>query len=180
MKLETEDKILATNFLKQEMEREELEKLYTLILKILELINIDIINPKFSKVNLEIEDDEDCIYKQIKINLEEKCINIGLCKQLKNKYFIATNITYYNENNIEITKILVKNSYPKDDKFMELALKKYKYSIENNIIKDYKEIENINYTKEIPIYSINEYKEKKEHYVKCLSKNKKSHNSVEL
>ena len=65
MKLETEDKILATNFLKQQIEREELEKLYTLILKILELINIDIINPKFSKVNLEIEDDEDCIYKQI-------------------------------------------------------------------------------------------------------------------
>ena len=172
MKLETEDKILATNFLKHQIEIEELEKLYTLILKILELININIINPKFSKVNLEIEDDEDCIYKQIKINLEEKCIDIGLCKQLKNKYFIATNITYHNENNIELTKILVKSLYPKDEKFMELALKKWQYSIENKSIKDYKKIKNINYTKEIPIYSINEYKEKQEHYIKCLSKNK--------
>jgi len=172
MKLETEDKILATNFLKQQIEIEELEKLYTLILKILELININIITPKFSKVKLEIEDDEDCIYKQIKINLEVKCIDIGLCKQLKNKYFIATHITYHNENNIELTKILVKSLYPKDEKFMELALKKWQYSIENKSIKDYKEIKNINYTKEIPIYSINEYKEKQEHYIKCLSKNK--------
>ena len=172
MKIKLSDKILINNFLNQTIDINEFNDLYILILEIVEIINSKASHNKFNKFNLEILDAEDGIYKKIKINLKDKSVCIELCENLENKYFVAKSITFLNENNIEFTKRLVKTTYPQNNIFMELALKRWKYNGYGVSIKHFEEIDNIDYTKELPIYSISEYNEKIKHYTRCLSKNK--------
>ena len=172
MRIENRDKISINNFLRQPINREEFDELYILTLKLVELINLKISNTTFNKLDLEILDDKDGIYKQIKINLKDKFISIELCEPIKNEYFISKKIKYLNKNNIEFTKRLVKTTYPKNDIFRELALKKWRYNGEGISLKCFEELNSIDYIQELPIYSISEYKEKVKHYTKCLSKNK--------
>ena len=171
MKINNNDKTLVNFFLELPIDRKEFDKLFTLILEFNELFNFDK-NYNFNKLNLEILDDKDDIYKQVRINLKDKTICIELCEILENKYFISKNITYHNENNIEFTKILAKSEYSKTDAFRELALKKWKYNGKDVSMKCFTELEKINYIKDIPIYSKEKYETKQNHYKRCLSKNK--------
>ena len=203
MKIDNQDKILVNQFLELPIDRDEFDKLYIILLEVVEKIRplfsiidkLEMLERKddngdnykkieiklednksicmeFSIANLEIIDDEDNIYKELEINPKDKTICISLCENLENKYFVSKNITYHNENNIEFTKILAKSEYPKTDAFKELALKKWQYNGKGVSLDCFTELANINYINDIPLYSIYEYKNKKNHYHRSLSKNK--------
>lgn len=171
MKITNQDKLLVTQFLELHIDREEFEILYTKLLNLVELINFEK-KYNFNNLKLEIEDDNDNFYKQVKINLKDNIVCMELCEKIDNNYFISKKLTYYNDNYIEFTKILVKSEYSKSDKFTELTVKKQKYNGKGVSIKYFTELESINYIEDIPIYSVYDYNMKKCTYLKCLSKNK--------
>lgn len=175
-KKENNDKEMINLLLNSPIDKYEFENLYIELIEIVNLINLEKITKlsKYNKFYTEILDDKDNLYKKITINLKERTISIDLCQLINTNYFIAKNITYYNKNNIQFCKKLVKQEH-----FIELALKKWKYNgqdVNNNC---FKELEIIDYTKTIPCYSIYELRETENHYKRCLSKNKKIHNNVE-
>lgn len=167
------DTKLINYFLDTPINYEEFFKLYLLIQETLRVINFKESKTRLKNFNIEIPDDNDQIFKEVKIDIPTKNISISLCQNITEDYFISTNITYYNTQNIEITKKLVKTKFPNGKSFRELAIKKWQYNGEEEFMNQFKEIESIDYTENIPIYSINEIKDSEKHYIKCLSKNRK-------
>ena len=167
------DKKIINYFLDNSINYEEFSKLYLLIQETLKIINFKESKTRLKSFNIEITDDEDQIYKEIKINLPFRQISISLCQNITEKYFISTNITNYDQEEIQIIKTLVKTNFPNGKSFRELAIKKWQYNGEEEFIDKFKEIDSIDYTENIPCYSINEIKDSEKHYIKCLSKNKK-------
>ena len=167
------DTKLINYFLDKPINYEEFSKLYLLIKETLKVINFKESQTRLKSFNIEITEDEDQIYKEIKINIPAKYISINLCQNITEDYFISTNITYYDIQNIEITKKLVKTKFPNGKSFRELAIKKWDYNGQEQFMNQFKEIESTDYTENIPIYSINEIRDSEKHYIKCLSKNRK-------
>lgn len=175
MKKEHKDKELTTYFLNNPINREEFDNLYMLVLKIVEMINFKELATKFTNFYTEILDDEDKIYKKVTINLKTGTISIDLCQPINKDYFIAKNITFYNENNIQFCKKLVKIMNYNQNTFRELALKKWKYNGQGVSIKYFEEIETVDYTETIPFCSIYELRDTENLYKKCLSKSQNRH-----
>lgn len=175
-KKENNDKEMITLLLNSPIDKYEFDNLYIELMNVVNIVNLDRINKlsKYNKFYTEILDDEDKLYKKVTINLEEKTISIDLCQTIDQNYFIAKNITYYNESDIQFCKKLVKQ-----ENFIELAIKKWQYNGQGINIQCFKEIENVDYTKTIPCCSISELRDTKNHYKRCLTKNKKIHNNVE-
>lgn len=173
MKKDQNEQKLINYFLENPINREEFNNLYILVLEILDIIKFKDTKTKITNFNMEILHDKDKIHKEINVNLNDKTISISLCKNLTEEYFIATNITFSSESNIEFSKILVKTTFPKGKSFRELAAKKWQYNVQEQILKNFKEIEAIDYTENIQCCSINEIRESENTYIKCLSKNRK-------
>lgn len=167
------DKKLINYFLDTPINYEEISKLYLLIKETLKVINFEKNQTRLKSFNIEITDDEDQIYKEIKINIPAKYISINLCRNVTEDYFISINITYCDNFDIEISKKLVKTNFPNGKSFRELAIKKWQCNIKGEIIDKFKEIESIDYTENIQCCSIDEIRESEKKYIKCLSKNKK-------
>ena len=169
---EKPNKELIEYFLNELINIDEFDKIYSLVMDIMIIINFENIDRKYANIIIEIANDDDKIYKKVIINPQNKSISINLCQNVNSKYFIAKNLTFYNEKDISFTKILVNKPYDYRNEYKELAIKRWKYNGEGIRLNNFEEITVEDYTKTIPIYSMTELKLTQEHYTKCLSKNK--------
>lgn len=167
------DKKLINYFLDTPINYEEISNLYLLIKEVLKVIDLKANKTRVKNFDIEIIDDEDQIYKEIKVNLPFQQISISLCQNITENYFISTNITYYDQEEIQIIKTLVKTNFPNGKSFRDLAIKKWQCNIKGEIIDKFNEFDSIDYTENIRCCSINEIRDSEKKYIKCLSKNKK-------
>lgn len=172
MNQEIINKEIIEYFFNEPINTDEFNKIYSLIIEIMKTINFENIDKKYANIVIEIDNDDDKIYKKVIINPQNKSISINLCQTVSSKYFIAKNLTFYNERNITLTKKLVNKPYDYRNSYKELALKRWKYNGNGINLNNFEEITIEDYTKTIPIYSMTELKLIQEHYTKCLSKNK--------
>lgn len=158
----------ASYFLMQPVQLEEIKELKILALEFLNLVNFNNQNKKFKEVFTGIIDEKDGLYKEITVNLKNKSVVISSCQELKDDYFISKKLIYVNNNDIKYYETLVKKESP-NSIYREIVTKGWKYGEDYTAIKICSE----NYTEDIPVYSIQELRNSKNHYSKCLSKNKK-------
>lgn len=158
-------------FLDRPININEFANLNQLINEVLEKLRFDVTKKRLSKFNIELVEENDKIYKEININ--DKSISVTLCQNITNDYFIATNIMYNNDKNIEFSKKLVRTEYPRKNTFIELAMKKWQYNGMGLDINNFELTESNNYIETLPIYSYAKLTENNNIYIKCLSKNQK-------
>lgn len=185
--IEEQDKIEAQVFISSSiLTREEFDSLYWQVQLIHQSIDYSKLRQycylrlrnsqenKYHNLWMEIDDDKDGIYKQIQISPDDLNTYIEQCKDLNNGYCIYEKVVYWNECEIYFSRTLLKTNYPKNNEFIPLASKEWLYDGLN--LTPFKEIKNENYT-DFNLKYLQELeevqKERKKHYIKCLSKNNK-------
>lgn len=185
--IEEQDKILAKDFINNDtLTIEEFDSLYWQLRLIHQSIDYQILR-KYSYLRLknstenvyhnllmDITDDKDGIYKQVKISTEDMITSIEQCKNLSERYYISEKIEFWNEFEVYFSRTLLKTNYPQKKEFIPIAFKKWLYNPQDGITLP-EEIESENYTKTIQKKSeslIKNQEEQNKVYVKCLSKNK--------
>ena len=181
--IEEQDKLLSQNFLKnQNINEKEINDLYWQIEAINDAIDFRKLRKysylrlknskkdKYPNLTIDLDDEVDGIYKQIKISVENLTIEIEQCKNLANGYCIFENIKFYNEYETYITRTLLKTKFPNNVEFIPLAKKEWLY---NGKEKKLEMMEFIDYTK-YNIEKIREIEKIEKHtktYIKYLKKN---------
>lgn len=185
--IEEQDKILAKDFINNDtLTIEEFDSLYWQVRLIHQSIDYQILR-KYSYLRLknsteniyhdllmDITDDKDGIYKQVKISIEDMITSIEQCKNLSERYYISEKIEFWNDFEVYFYRTLLKTNYPQKKEFIPIAFKQWMYNQKNGIALP-KEIESENYTEIIPKESellIKNQEEQKKVYVKCISRNK--------
>lgn len=183
LEIEEKDYQITEEFLTASLTKEEFDTLYWQVWLIHQSIDFSTLrkyaylklasstNQKYPNLWMDLTDEKDGIYKQVKISIEDMTTSIEQCKNLNNGYFISERIEVWNTDEIYFYQTLLKTNFPKKKEFIELAQKAWLYNNEIPLEK----IKAENYTK---INSTNKQvsepyqKERKKQYIKCLSKNK--------
>lgn len=181
--IEAQDKLLSQNFLTyQNINQTEINSLYWQIESINDAIDFKKLRKysylrlknskkdKYPNLIIDLDDEVDGIYKQIKISTDNLTIEIEQCKNLANGYYIFENIKFYNEYETYITRTLLKTKYPNNVEFIPLSKKEWLY---NGKEKKIEMIDSIDYTK-YNIEKIREIEKIEKHtktYIKCLKRN---------
>ena len=181
-------KILANNFIKESViTKEEFDSLYWQAKLIYEAINLpklrqysylrlkNSIQDVYHDLIMDLDDEKDGIYKQIKISIDFLKVCIQKCQKVTNEYCIFECIEYIDEYQIYYYKTFLKTSYPNLEEFIPLSYKKWMYHEEKELLE---EINNIDYTKSASSLT-NNFNKANKNYIKCLSRNKKIHNNVD-
>lgn len=186
LEIDESDRKITQDFLSQStLSKEEFNALYWQVRLIHQAIDFPTLRmysyqrlknstqDKYPDLIMELDDEKDGIYKQVRISPENMTISIELCKNLKDGYFIAECIEFWNDYESYFSRKLFKINYPKKEEVTSLAYKEWQY---NGVEKTLEEMPSLDFTATTLSKSDKEYLEatpsEQKHYIRCLSKNK--------